>query len=144
MLILLLVLILIACAMLVMIVIAQNPKGGGLSSAFGGGMASNVMGVKQTTNFLEKTTWIVAVGIMVLVIFTNFFLPRRGGENQQDQSRLKDEIENMQSLPQTPPTPQQQGNQPQGGQQSQGGGQQGNGNEQGLPQNPQGQQPESN
>lgn len=112
---LLLVLILVACAILIMIVIAQNPKGGGLSSAFGGGMASNVMGVKQTTNFLEKTTWIVAVGIMALVIFTNFFLPRRGGSEQQNQSRMKDQIENMESLPQKGPTP--QGGGRQGGQQ---------------------------
>lgn len=124
---LLLVLILIACGILITIVIAQNPKGGGLSSAFGGGMASNVMGVKQTTNFLEKTTWIVAVGIMVLVIFTNFFLPRRGGDGNQDQSRLKDEIENMETLPQAPPTPQ-QGGRPNGGQQ-QGGPNQGSGSQ---------------
>jgi preprotein translocase subunit SecG len=143
MLILLLVLILIACAVLIMIVLAQNPKGGGLSSAFGGGMASNVMGVKQTTNFLEKTTWIVAVGIMVLVIFTNFFLPQRGGTGQQDQSRLKDEIENMQPGSGRTPLPQQQGGQQQGGQPSQNG-QQGEGGQQGLPQSPQGQQPEGN
>ena len=143
MLILLLVLILIACAVIIMIVLAQNPKGGGLSSAFGGGMASNVMGVKQTTNFLEKTTWIVAVGIMVLVIFTNFFLPQRGGPGQQDQSRLKDEIENMQPGSGRTPVPQQQGGQQQGGQPSQNG-QQGEGGQQGLPQSPQGQQPEGN
>lgn len=124
---LLLILILIACAILIMIVIAQNPKGGGLSSAFGGGMASNVMGVKQTTNFLEKTTWIVAVGIMVLVIFTNFFLPRRGGQNERQESRMKDQIENMKTLPQRPPTPSQ------GGQAPQGGGQQRNGGKQKLP-----------
>ena len=134
MLVFLLVLILIACALLIMIVIAQNPKGGGLSSAFGGGMASNVMGVKQTTNFLEKTTWIVAVGIMVLVIFTNFFIPRGGAQEQQQESRMKEQIENMKTLPQQPPTPQPGGQSPQGG--KQGGGQQGNGSQQGLPVKP--------
>ncbi len=138
MLIFLLILILMACALLIMIVIAQNPKGGGLSSAFGGGMASNVMGVKQTTNFLEKTTWIVAVGIMVLVIFTNFFIPSRGSGDEKQQSKMKDQIENMKSLPQQPPTPQQGGQRPQGGQNE--GSQQGNGGQQRAPQ---GQSPQS-
>jgi preprotein translocase subunit SecG len=138
MLIFLLILILIACALLIMIVIAQNPKGGGLSSAFGGGMASNVMGVKQTTNFLEKTTWIVAVGIMALVIFTNFFIPKRGGSDQEQQSKMKDQIENMKTLPEQPPTPRQGGQRQQGGQND--GGQQGNGGQQ---RSPQGQSPQS-
>ncbi len=98
---LLLILILIACVILTLIVIAQNPKGGGLSSAFGGGMASNVMGVKQTTNFLEKTTWIIAVGIMVIVIFTNFFLPER--KQNKEQKSVMEKFENTETLPQSPP-----------------------------------------
>ncbi len=104
MLILLLLLTLIACVVLTLIVLAQNPKGGGLSSAFGGGMASNVMGVKQTTNFLEKTTWIIAVGIMAIVIFTNFFLPERRQDNTQ--KSVMEKYENKESLPESqPPQP---------------------------------------
>lgn len=122
MLILLLLLTLIACVVLTLIVLAQNPKGGGLSSAFGGGMASNVMGVKQTTNFLEKTTWIIAVGIMAIVIFTNFFLPKRGQDKSQES--VMEKYENKESLPQSkPPQPKipegGQQNGEQGGQQSQ-------------------------
>lgn len=136
MLIFLLLLILLACVALVLIVIAQNPKGGGLSSAFGGGMANNVMGVKQTTNFLEKTTWIMAVGIMVIVIFTNFFLPER--KQGQQQESVMEKFENSESLPQTRPQL------PEGGQQQ--GGQQGGGQQQapGIEQGQQERQPQGN
>ncbi|GIS27816.1 MAG: hypothetical protein CM15mP129_00130 [Chloroflexota bacterium] len=35
----------------------QNPKGGGLASTFGGGGTQQLGGVKQTTDFLDKSTW---------------------------------------------------------------------------------------
>lgn len=129
MLLLFLIITLIACILLVLIILAQNPKGGGLSNTFGGSMTSNVMGVKQTTNFLEKSTWYIAIGILVLIVFSNFFLPQKGQQQGQDNSRMKNEIENLPA-----PMPQQQNqmptNQRQGGgtpQQRQGGQQQNEG-----------------
>ena len=50
------ILIVLCGVLLVLIILIQNPKGGGLSSTFGGG-ANQMMGVKRTTDFLEKTTW---------------------------------------------------------------------------------------
>ncbi|MCU0383380.1 MAG: preprotein translocase subunit SecG, partial [Cyclobacteriaceae bacterium] len=44
--------------LLVVVVLAQNSKGGGLSSQFGGSGTSNMFGVKKTGDFLEKTTWV--------------------------------------------------------------------------------------
>ena len=35
----------------------QNPKGGGLSSSFGGGGTQSLGGVQKTTDFLDKSTW---------------------------------------------------------------------------------------
>ena len=60
------VLILIACAALILFVLVQNPKGGGLSSDFGA--AHQLGGVKKTTDFIEKATWILAAAIMVFSI----------------------------------------------------------------------------
>ncbi len=59
----LVILILIASILLVLSVLAQSPKSG-MAANFG---ASNqVMGVRQTANFLEKATWYLAIGIVVL------------------------------------------------------------------------------
>jgi len=57
------VLIIIASFLLILAVLAQNPKSG-MAANFG---ASNqVMGVRETSNFLEKSTWTLAVAIVVL------------------------------------------------------------------------------
>lgn len=67
-------LIIIAALLLILVVLAQNSKGGGLSSQFGGGGTSQVMGVKRTGDLLEKMTWGLAIGMMVLTLATNIFL----------------------------------------------------------------------
>ncbi|MFW6246117.1 MAG: preprotein translocase subunit SecG, partial [Tangfeifania sp.] len=52
----------------------QNSKGGGLASNF---QSSNqVMGVRKTTDFLEKATWVLAVSLLVLSIMGSAFIPR--------------------------------------------------------------------
>lgn len=56
-------LILIASVLIVLAVLVQSPKSG-MAANFG---ASNqVMGVRQTADFLEKFTWGMAVAILVL------------------------------------------------------------------------------
>ena len=56
-------LILIASVLVILAVLVQNPKSG-MAANFG---ASNqVMGVRETTNFLEKFTWTMAIAIVVL------------------------------------------------------------------------------
>lgn len=57
------VLILVASVLIVLAVLVQSPKSG-MAANFG---ASNqVMGVRQTADFLEKFTWGMAVAILVL------------------------------------------------------------------------------
>jgi len=51
---------------LVLVVLAQNAKGGGLSSEFGGGGSSRIMDVRRTGDFLENATWGLAIAILVL------------------------------------------------------------------------------
>ena len=68
-----LILILLACFALGFMVLIQNPKGGGLNANVGG-LSNNFMGVKQTTDVLEKGTWIFASVIAILAITSTLFL----------------------------------------------------------------------
>ena len=66
------VLIVIAAFLLGLVVLMQNSKGGGLSSTFAS--SSQFMGVRKTADFLEKATWGLAIGIVVLCFVSNFFV----------------------------------------------------------------------
>ncbi|MBN8575798.1 MAG: preprotein translocase subunit SecG [Cyclobacteriaceae bacterium] len=68
--------------LLVLVVLAQNSKGGGLSNQFGGSGASNLIGVKKTGDFLERTTWGLAIAIMAIALTTNFTTPNSGTQNE--------------------------------------------------------------
>jgi protein translocase, SecG subunit len=65
--------------LLVLVILAQNSKGGGLTSQFGGSTASNIIGVKKTGDLLEKLTWGFLIAIMVLSMSTGFITPNAGG-----------------------------------------------------------------
>ena len=66
------------CVLLVLVVLAQNPKGGGLSGQFGGGGASQLMGVKRTGDILEKLTWGFAIALVVLTLGTHMIIDTTG------------------------------------------------------------------
>ena len=84
------VLIFIVCVLLILIVLVQNSKGGGLASNF---QSSNqIMGVRKTTDFLEKATWVLAGSLLLLSIMGSAFIPRGGA--MQERSRVQDQIEN--------------------------------------------------
>lgn len=71
------ILVIIASIVLGLIVLVQNPKGGGLSSSFGG-FGNQIMGVKQTTDVLEKGTWLFAAIVAILCIVSPAFIPKDG------------------------------------------------------------------
>ena len=79
------ILIIITSILLVLVVLVQNPKGGGLSSTFGGG-SNQIMGAKKTTDFLEKATWTLAIALISLSLLSNFAIPR---ENAEDNLEIK-------------------------------------------------------
>ncbi len=83
------VLILITCILLVLIVLVQNAKGGGLASNFSS--SNQVMGVRKTTDFLEKTTWTLAIVLLALTLSSTFVIPR-GNIQQGVQSEVRDLI----------------------------------------------------
>ena len=68
--------------LLVLVVLAQNSKGGGLSSQFGGSGASNLIGVKKTGDLLERLTWGFAIAIMVFSLATNFTPPTTATQDE--------------------------------------------------------------
>lgn len=76
-----LILILIVAIALILIVMVQNPKGGGLSSSFGGGGAQSLGGVQNTNNFLDRTTWTLAIAMFALILLANFAIPRDGAND---------------------------------------------------------------
>ena len=71
-----LVLIVIVAVLLIMIIMVQNPKGGGLSSSFGGQGTQNLGGVQSTTNFLDRSTWTLAIALFALILLSNFAIER--------------------------------------------------------------------
>lgn len=74
-----LVLIIIVSFLLVVVVMVQNPKGGGLSSSFGGGGTQQLGGVKKTTDFLDKSTWVLATILLALILISNITIDGAGG-----------------------------------------------------------------
>jgi len=60
------VLIFLVCLLLMLVVLIQNPKGGGLATGFSG--SNQMMGVRRTTDFLEKATWTLAALLLVLSV----------------------------------------------------------------------------
>jgi preprotein translocase subunit SecG len=79
------ILIILASVVLGFIVLVQNPKGGGLAGNIAG-FSNQFMGVKQTTDVLEKGTWIFAGVIAVLCLFSSFFISgtKSGVENKTE------------------------------------------------------------
>lgn len=83
------ILIVIAAVILTLIILVQNSKGGGLASNF---QSSNqVMGVRKTTDFLEKSTWTLSIAILFFCIVAAAFVPRGEGVAE---SEIKERIEN--------------------------------------------------
>ena len=87
------IIILLTCAVLAFFVLIQNPKGGGLTGSFGS-VSSQIMGVKQSGDVMEKGTWTAMGVIAALCIVSVMFLekpktqpkqPASSGQQQQQQ-----------------------------------------------------------
>ena len=71
-------LVLIVSLLLIIVVLVQNSKGGGLASNFSG--SNSFMGVRKTTDFVEKATWTLAISLMVLSFVAVMVLPKGGSQ----------------------------------------------------------------
>ena len=97
------VLILIASILLILAVLAQNPKS---DMAANFGASNQVMGVRQTADFLEKFTWGLAISIVVLSLIATMTMPsasisssKSGVERALEQSLESNENLMPQALP---------------------------------------------
>lgn len=96
---LIVILLIIVSLLLGLVVLVQNSKGGGLASGFS---ASNqIMGVRKTTDFLEKLTWGFAITMLVLAMIGNFVLPKNAGTGES--SIIEEQMQNA-PLPSATPT----------------------------------------
>lgn len=102
-----LILIIITCVIIGFFILVQNPKGGGLAGNIAG-FSTQFMGVKQTTDVLEKGTWILAVLIAMLTLISPIFISPGTGTGNEPNLRPT----TTQPAPSTPapslPVPQQQ------------------------------------
>ena len=95
------ILVIVASVILGLIVLVQNPKGGGLSSSFGG-FGNQIMGVKQTTDVLEKGTWLFAAIVGILCIVSPAFMPKKGSATGSDKT-IMDNVTPKMPAASTPP-----------------------------------------
>ena len=98
-------LIIITCVLLVLIILVQNPKGGGLSSSFGGSGTQVFGGVKKTTDFLDKGTWALSILLVVLVLFANVTLTPKSSDSAAEQEARSTNVQAPETtVPQQPIT----------------------------------------
>jgi len=98
-----LVLILSVSFLLILVIMVQNPKGGGLSSSFGGD-SQQLGGVKKTTDFLDKSTWVLAGILLILILLSNLTV-KKNAENIDSKLLNPNDIESTipESLPEEIP-----------------------------------------
>ena len=67
------ILIVLAAVLMIGIVLIQESKGGGLVSNFSS--SNQIMGVRKTTDFIEKTTWGLAIAMVILSVVCAYVAP---------------------------------------------------------------------
>lgn len=102
------ILMIILAVLLVLVVLIQRSKGGGLSSQFN---SNAFMGVQKTADFVEKATWFLAIGILVLALSTNFVT--KSASATDDKVKIQEQIDNAPEPPKPQQQPQAPGTQPQ-------------------------------
>jgi preprotein translocase subunit SecG len=89
------VLILITCVLLTLIILVQNSKGGGLASNFSG--SNQFMGVRKTADFLEKSTWTLALVLLVFSLISFVIIPKNQGGAEVQESEIQKQINETKS-----------------------------------------------
>ena len=81
------VLILIVSFLMMLVVLVQNSKGGGLASNFSS--HNQILGVRKTTDFLEKTTWTLAVLLVVFCLASSVTIPKGNAEGSTKGTQIE-------------------------------------------------------
>ena len=92
-------LIVIASILMCAIVLIQNSKGGGLASGFAS--SNQIMGVKKTTDFIEKATWSLAAFMAVVSIVAAYTIPQTTivDESMLQQNAVENSMVNPNTVP---------------------------------------------
>jgi preprotein translocase subunit SecG len=105
----------LVCILLVLVILVQNSKGGGIQSQYSA--ATQIMGVRRGTEFIEKATWGLAIALILLSVLMTPKNSMVAGDEEgsaakrRAQNAVAPQVQQpTQSLPQGPP---------QGGQQTQ-------------------------
>ena len=85
-------LIVLASILMCLIVLIQNSKGGGLASGFAS--SNQIMGVRKTTDFLEKATWTIAASMVLFSIFSAHALSSEKASQQETEISYSDAAAN--------------------------------------------------
>ena len=82
-----LIFIVLAAVLMICIVLIQESKGGGLASNFSS--SNQIMGVRKTTDFIEKATWGLAAAMVVFSVICAYTAP----ESKASQSVMENATE---------------------------------------------------
>ena len=97
-----LILIVVASVLMCLVVLVQESKGGGLASSFAENNA--MLGVRKTTDFIEKLTWGLAVFMVVLSIASVAFIASSTSDGaalmEQTQEQAATNPNNLPTIPQ--------------------------------------------
>ena len=78
----------LASLLLILVVVIQNSKGGGLSSTFGANNLSSMIGNRRATQDIEKVTWYLITGVMVISFVAAFFASSGNVQTQDSLNNL--------------------------------------------------------
>ncbi|ADQ16867.1 preprotein translocase subunit SecG [Leadbetterella byssophila] len=98
------VLLIIAAVLLTIMVLIQNPKGGGISSEFGGSGGAQMFGVQKTGDIVERLTWGFFTFILVGSLGTLILLKSGGLETRTDSDVNVEKASPATSVPALPST----------------------------------------
>ena len=100
---------LICAVVLILIILIQKGKGGGLGAAFGGGLASGILGSKTGDFLTWVTIALVGVFLTLAVVLAKFYKPGisdfGGGQPQPTQQLPAQQLPAQQELPQSSELP---------------------------------------
>ena len=92
------ILIVLAALLMIGIVLIQESKGGGLASNFSS--SNQIMGVRKTTDFIEKTTWGLAIAMVVFSVICAYVAPKASSsESVIEQNATEQQQTNPNNLP---------------------------------------------
>lgn len=92
------ILIVLAALLMIGIVLIQESKGGGLASNFSS--SNQIMGVRKTTDFVEKTTWGLAITMVVISVVCAYVAPKASdAESVIERNATEQQQTNPNNLP---------------------------------------------